>query len=41
MFVRGVNLISLYAIPFILLVVIAYGVCKIVRVYEVFTEVAK
>ncbi|WP_276955519.1 spore maturation protein [Jonquetella anthropi] len=41
MFVRGVNLISLYAIPFILLVVIAYGVCKKVRVYEVFTEGAK
>ncbi len=41
MIVAGINAISLYAIPLILLFVTTYGILKKVKVYESFTEGAK
>ncbi len=39
---RGViNVISIFAIPFILLVFLGWGIVKKVKVYEVFVEGAK
>ncbi|SFI24111.1 spore maturation protein B [Tindallia magadiensis] len=41
MFTNAIDIISRYAIPFILLVIPAVGFIKKVKVYEVFTEGAK
>lgn len=41
MLVNSINVVSLYAIPVIILAICTYGVLKKVNVYEVFTEGAK
>ena len=36
-----INLLSLYALPFIILIILTVGICKKVPIYEEFTEGAK
>lgn len=41
MFTETVNMISIWAIPFVIIVTVGYGYLKGVKVYEAFTEGAK